>query len=101
MRKNINKFVAFAIGVSVISGNIMPVFAADTTTINTAASTTVASTSVQAQTKPMLTLKDAIDAAIANDNTIFLQGKKINLEEDMLDLQDKRMIVDMTMIIRN
>jgi len=31
MRKNINKVVAFAIGISVMSGSIMPVFAADTT----------------------------------------------------------------------
>ena len=31
MRKNINKIVAFAIGISVMSGSIIPVFAADTT----------------------------------------------------------------------
>ena len=35
MRKNINKLVAFAIGVSVISGSIIPAFAADTNTQNT------------------------------------------------------------------
>jgi len=29
MRRNINKIVALAIGISVMSGNIMPVFAAD------------------------------------------------------------------------
>ena len=31
MRRNINKIVALAIGISVMSGSIMPVFAADTT----------------------------------------------------------------------
>ena len=40
MRKNINKIIAFAIGISVMSGSIMPVFAADSTSN---ASTTVAS----------------------------------------------------------
>ena len=29
MRKNINKIVAFAIGISVMSGSIIPVFAAE------------------------------------------------------------------------
>ena len=32
MRKNINKLVAFAIGVSIMSGSVIPAFAADTTT---------------------------------------------------------------------
>jgi len=88
MRKNINKLVALAIGVSVISGSIIPVFAADTTSINTTDSTTVTSTSVQAQTKQVLTLDDAIAAGIANDSTIVLEIKNINLQEDKLDIQD-------------
>ena len=89
MRKNINKLVAFAIGISIISGSIIPAFAADTTTQDTSITE-----NVQAQgnvnVKPVLTLEDAISAAIGNSNTIFLLGKKINLEEDMLDLQDKK-----------
>jgi len=85
MRKNINKLVAVAIGVSVMSGSIIPAFAADTTTQNT--STT---TNVQAQTigKQVLTLDDAITAAINNSNKVALQIKKINLEDDKLDVQD-------------
>jgi len=88
MRKNINKLVALAIGVSIISGSIIPAFAADTTSINTTDSTTVTSTSVQAQTKQVLTLDDAIAAGIANDSTIVLEIKNINLQEDKLDIQD-------------
>ena len=73
MRKNINKLVAVAIGVSVISGSIIPAFAADTTTQNTSTIT-----SVQAQTigKPVLTLDDAIKAAISNSETIKLMNRK-------------------------
>jgi hypothetical protein len=87
MRKNINKLVALAIGVSIVGGSIIPAFAADTTTQNTS---TTGNVQAQVNTKPVLTLEEAIEAGISNNNTIFLQGKKINLEEDMLDLQDKK-----------
>ena len=78
MRKNINKLVAFAIGVSVMSGSIIPVFAADTTTQNTSTIT-----SVQAQTigKPVLTLDDAIKAAINNSETLTFNEKKISYKK--------------------
>lgn len=105
MRKNINRLVAFAIGISVMSGASIPVFAADTTTTNT--STTVASSTntsgttmtatqntgnviyVQNQIKKVLTLKDAINAAFSTSQTLTLKEKKIRLEEDKLDLQEK------------
>ena len=85
MRKNINKLVAFAIGVSIIGGSIIPAFAADTTTQNTSITENV---QAQGNIKPVLTLEDAIAAGIANDNTILLEIKNINLQEDKLDIQD-------------
>jgi hypothetical protein len=87
MRNNIYKLVAFAIGISVMSGSIVPAFAADTTTQNTSTTTNVQAQS-QANVKPVLTLEDAIAAGIANDNTILLEIKNINLQEDKLDIQD-------------
>ncbi|AWK50534.1 hypothetical protein DIC82_05565 [Clostridium beijerinckii] len=84
MRKNINKLVAVAIGVSVMSGSIMPVFAADSTSQKTA----TVKTSTQAKIKPVLTLSDAIDAGISGNDKINLQIKKINLEKDKLDIQE-------------
>lgn len=85
MRKNVNKLVAFAIGISVMSGTAIPVFAADTTTTN--AATTA---SVQAQTvKPVLTLDDAIKAAINNSNTLELDDKKISYQDKINDLNEK------------
>lgn len=85
MRKNINKLVALSIGVSIIGGSIMPAFAADTNTQNTS---TTANVQAQANAKPVLTLEESIEAGIANSNAIVLQTKKINLEEDKLDIQD-------------
>ena len=86
MRKNINKLVAVAIGVSVMSGSIIPAFAADTTTQNT--STT---TSVQAQTnvKSVLTLDDAIKAAISNSETLTLDEQKISYQDKINDVNEK------------
>ena len=73
MRKNINKLVAFAIGVSVISGSIIPAFAEDATAQNTSTIT-----NVQANVKPVLTLSDSINAAISNSETLQLDEKKIS-----------------------
>lgn len=107
MRKNINKLVAFAIGISVMSGTSISALAADTTTTNT--STTAAastSTSVAANTtvqigsniidaqnqvklKPVLKLDDAIDSAIRNSEKLALQSKQIKLYEDKMDIQEK------------
>lgn len=108
MRKNINRLVAFAIGISVMSGAAIPVFAADTTTatsnsttaVSTQSTTTTGTVSGQTQTnkttitgtqikvKPVLTLEAAINAGISNSAKLGLQKKKINLEEDKLDIQD-------------
>ncbi|RQN12010.1 TolC family protein [Clostridium butyricum] len=82
MRKNLNKIVAFAIGVSVISGSIVPAMAADI--INT---DTIVNTQTQASTeKKVLTVDDAVKAAIANSDTLKLLDKSINYTEKMNNL---------------
>lgn len=105
MRKNINRLVAFAIGISVMSGAAIPVFAADSTTTTsnsttaTSAQSTTTAVSGQTQTnnivtgtqvkvKPILTLEAAISAGISNSGKLGLQKKKINLQEDKLDIQE-------------
>jgi hypothetical protein len=86
MRKNINKLVAFAIGASVISGSIIPAFAADTTTQNTS---TIASVQAQTNVKPVLTLDDAIKAAVSNSDTLALDDKKISYQDKINDVNKK------------
>ena len=87
MSKNINKLVAVAIGVSIMSGSAIPVFATDTTTTQNISSIT----NVQAQTnvKPVLTLDDAITAAVNNSDSLTLKEKYVKLQEDQLDIQDE------------
>lgn len=99
MRKNINKLVAFAIGISVMSGSAIPALAADaTTSVNsstTVGATQNSSTNVQAQTgKQLLTLDDAIKAAISNSDTLALDDKKISYQDKINDTNEK--IVDVT-----
>lgn len=106
MRKNINKLIAFAIGISVISGSSVTVFAVENTqnnssnTTNTTAMTTVANTSnivnnnvINAQDqinkKPVLTLENAIDSALSNSGKLTLKSKEIRLYENKLDIQDE------------
>lgn len=95
MRKNVNKLVAFAIGISVISGTAVPVFAAETTSSTSTSSTSAVttqniSTSVQVQTtKPVLTLDDAIKATISNSNTLELDDKKISYQDKFNDINEK------------
>jgi hypothetical protein len=86
MRKNLNKLVAVAIGVSVISGSIIPAFASDTATQNTGEIT-----SVQAQTiaKPLLTLDNAIKAATSNSETLKLDEQKISYQDKINDVNEK------------
>ena len=90
MRKNINKLVAVAIGVSVMSGNVIPVFAADATSATTTQNTS-AITNVQAQTnvKPVLTLDDAIKAAVSNSEILQLDQRNIDYKDKINDLSEK------------
>lgn len=85
MRKNINKLVAFAIGISVVSGNVIPAFAADTIQ-NT---TTITNVQTQANAKSVLTLNDAIKAAISNSDTLKLDDKKISYQDKINDINEE------------
>ncbi|OOM75606.1 outer membrane efflux protein [Clostridium puniceum] len=106
MRKNINKLIAFAIGMSVISGSAIPAFAAEnvqnnsTNTINVATSAVTITTTNDGSTgaiyaqsqvkhKPVLTLQESIDADISNSDKFSLKAKEIELYEDKLDIQDE------------
>ncbi|HEX9026406.1 MAG TPA: TolC family protein, partial [Clostridium sp.] len=60
MRKNLNKIVAFAIGISVVSGSFMPVFAAD----NAVQIDTMINSLYSKNQKLLLTLDDAIKGAV-------------------------------------
>ena len=85
MRKNINKMVAFAIGISVMSGSIVPVFAADTTQ---QASNTVTSTQTVSG-KPLFTLDEAIKAAISNSDILAIDNKKVSYQDKVNDVNER------------
>lgn len=80
MRKNLNKIVSLAIGISVLSGSIVPVFAADITQ----------STYSNNMQKPVLTLEDVIKATIDNSDKLALKQKELHMYDDKEDIQDKK-----------
>lgn len=83
MRKNLNKIISLAIGISIVSGSIIPAFAVDITDS--------ASNNMQAQVNKntVLTLDDVVNAAISNSDKLFLKSQEITMYRDKEDLQDK------------
>ena len=84
MRRKVNKIVAFAIGISVISGSIIPAFAADI------AQNSNNTTNVQTNGKPVLTLDDAIKAATSISDTLVLDDQKIDYQDKTNDITKKQ-----------
>lgn len=103
MRKNINKIVAIGIGLTIMSGSIIPVFAAETTENNINISTSIltnesnsiilSNSIINGQTaseKQILTLDKVIAATIANSDKLELKQKELQKYEKEIDLQDKK-----------
>lgn len=84
MRKNLNKIVAFAIGVSIISGSIVPAMADTNVTYANSASTN------QNNTKKILTLEEAINGAKSCSNTLAILDENIRLMQSINSLSDKK-----------
>lgn len=92
MRKNINKLVAVAIGISVVSGGFVQAFADDANqstnvTVNQSSNNYIYVQSGAAQ-KPLFTLQNAIDAAISNSATLELDDKTISYQYKFNDLNE-------------
>lgn len=84
MGKNLNKIIAFAIGVSVISGSAIPVMAAEKKVkiVNEASSFVT-------NNRPLLTVEDAMESAISNSETLALLDKTISYKEKINDVSEK------------
>lgn len=101
MRNNINKIVAIGIGLTIMSGSIIPVFAVETTENNKNISTStltnesnsiiLSNSTINGQVvskKLVLTLNQAITATIANSDKLALKSSQIKLYRKKMDLQD-------------
>ncbi len=83
MRKNLNKIISLAIGISVVSGSIIPAFAVDIT------DSTSSNVQAQVNKNTVLTLDDLVNTAISNSDKLFLKSQEITMYRDKEDLQDK------------
>ncbi|MCE5220261.1 MAG: hypothetical protein LLF98_03055 [Clostridium sp.] len=96
MKKNIKKIVAIGIGLNVMSGSIIPAFAADTLkrteNINTQIINDESSSIINGQAinnKPVLTLDQVINAAINSNEDLTLKSQQISMYRKKESLQDK------------
>lgn len=85
MKKYLNKIIAIIIGTSVISGSIVPAFAEDIMQ-NIDKVTDVQS---KTNTKPVLTLNEAIKSAITTSEILALDEKKISYMDKTNDINEK------------
>lgn len=98
LRKNLSKIIAIAIGISMISGNVMPVLALDTTKNTQSISDTQVNTNniqsivggqAQINSKPVLTLDEAIKSAIDISEILELDEKKISYTDKINDVNEQ------------
>lgn len=83
MSKNLNKIVAFAIGVSVFSGSVVPVMAADT---KTAANV---SSSAATNKSKVYKVEDAVQDAIANSDSLAIVNSSLSLYDAQKDVYEE------------
>ncbi|EKQ51570.1 MULTISPECIES: TolC family protein [unclassified Clostridium] len=87
MKKSLSKIIAIAIWISIISGGIVPVFAAET--IQSQNANNSVNTQIQGNVKPILTLDESIKAAIDNSEILELDEKKITDTDKTNDVNEK------------
>lgn len=83
MKKHLGKIIAFVIGISITGGDIVSVFAADTK------QSTNLNFQIQSDVRSILTLDEAIKAAINNSEILALDEKKINYIDKINDISEK------------
>lgn len=83
MKKNIKTSLGIITLISLISGNIPPVFAAEIST------STKNLDNTQSISKKVLTLDEAVQAAINNSDRLSLKSKEIKMYKDKMELQEE------------
>jgi hypothetical protein len=92
MKKIYKKAAAIGIGLIVISGNIVPAFAVETSKSSEAIVKQTIITQNYGQVadgKPIITLDIIIKSAIDNSENLALKSKEISMYRNKMDLQDK------------
>lgn len=92
MKKIYKKAAAIGIGLIVISGNIVPAFAEETSKASEAIVKQTITTQNYGQVvngKPIITLDAIIKSAIDNSDKLALKSKEISMYRNKIDLQDK------------
>ena len=83
MSKNLNKIIAFAIGVSVFTGSVVPVMAADTKT------TTNVSINAATNKSKVYKVEDAVQDAIANSDRLAILNSSLSVFDAQKDVYEE------------
>ncbi|MDO5517295.1 MAG: TolC family protein [Clostridium sp.] len=83
MSKNLNKIVAFAIGVSVFTGSVVPAMAADTKAV-----TSVTSSSTTNKSK-IYKVEDAVQDAVANSDRLAILNSSLSVLDAQKDVYEE------------
>ena len=83
MSKNLNKIIAFAIGVSVFTGSVVPVMAADTKT------TTNVSINAATNKSKVYKVEDAVQDAIANSDRLAILNSSLSVLDAQKDVYEE------------
>jgi hypothetical protein len=81
MKGNFKKIIPLVIGISILSGNNLPVFAADTIG-NTNYTQTLSNQ------KPVITLVEVVKSAVNNSDKLVLKEKEIRMYDKKMDLEE-------------
>lgn len=85
MKKNINKLIAIGIGISIVSGNIVPALAATNDISKQDQLATLSENKFK-----VLTLENAIELGVANNKHISLISQQIKLYNDKIDILEAK-----------
>lgn len=87
MRKNLNKIIAFGIGLSIMSVNIMPALGDE---VLNKEKISISNESIEKRNSNVLSLQDAIDAGILHDDEMKIYSSKIKYYKDLKDYYDEK-----------
>jgi len=87
MRKNLNKLIAFGIGLSVMSANIVPALGDEAVNKE---KISISNESIEKRDLNVLSLQDVIDAGISHDDQMKIYSNQIKYYKDLEDYYDEK-----------
>ncbi|HAU5046543.1 TPA: multidrug transporter, partial [Clostridioides difficile] len=90
MNKKVSKIVAIGCGVGIITANLIPVYADNSTSsINKVDNSIVSDSTKRTSEKEILTAREAVSAALKNSEKLKMKSEEIKMLKEKLEVQDE------------